>query len=197
HNRVRRDRILDGSDVRTTIMIRNCPNRMDWLQLKEVLEEHCFGTYDFMYLRIDFSTASNVGYAFVNFTEMSGIIALLNDIEGRPWIGYRSAKSAEISYATVQGKEALVQKFRNSSVMHEAAFCRPRIFWGYNEAVHAQGLEGMKLVGTEIDFPGPDNPAKLQRSMESARTVGLYPPHQNFSGVDHRNRFSMFDRGAR
>jgi hypothetical protein len=31
HNRVRRDRILDGSDVRTTIMLRNIPNKMDWV----------------------------------------------------------------------------------------------------------------------------------------------------------------------
>ena len=33
HNRVRRDRILDGSDVRTTIMLRNIPNKMDWVCL--------------------------------------------------------------------------------------------------------------------------------------------------------------------
>ena len=33
HNRVRRERILDGSDVRTTIMLRNIPNKMDWVGL--------------------------------------------------------------------------------------------------------------------------------------------------------------------
>jgi hypothetical protein len=33
HNRVRRERILDGSDVRTTIMLRNIPNKMDWVCL--------------------------------------------------------------------------------------------------------------------------------------------------------------------
>jgi hypothetical protein len=32
HNRVRRERILDGSDVRTTIMLRNIPNKMDWVK---------------------------------------------------------------------------------------------------------------------------------------------------------------------
>jgi hypothetical protein len=32
HNRVRRERILDGSDVRTTIMLRNIPNKMDWVR---------------------------------------------------------------------------------------------------------------------------------------------------------------------
>jgi hypothetical protein len=33
HNRVRRERILDGSDVRTTIMLRNIPNKMDWVRV--------------------------------------------------------------------------------------------------------------------------------------------------------------------
>lgn len=31
HNRVRRERILDGGDVRTTIMLRNIPNKLDWV----------------------------------------------------------------------------------------------------------------------------------------------------------------------
>lgn len=31
HNRVRRERILDGNDVRTTVMLRNIPNKLDWV----------------------------------------------------------------------------------------------------------------------------------------------------------------------
>lgn len=31
HNRVRRERIVDGSDIRTTVMLRNIPNKMDWV----------------------------------------------------------------------------------------------------------------------------------------------------------------------
>jgi len=50
-------------------------------------------------------------------------------IERRCWVGYRSGKAAEISYATIQGREALIQKFRNSSVMQETPFCRPRLFY--------------------------------------------------------------------
>ena len=33
HNRVRRERILNGEDVRTTIMLRNIPNKMDWVRM--------------------------------------------------------------------------------------------------------------------------------------------------------------------
>ncbi|KAF3042064.1 hypothetical protein E8E11_006172 [Didymella keratinophila] len=193
HNRVRRERILDGSDVRTTIMLRNIPNKMDWMSLKTILDEVCFGTYDFLYLRIDFKSGCNVGYAFINFADVGGMIALIDRIERRNWTAYRSSKAAEISYATIQGREALVQKFRNSSVMQETPFCRPRLFLTY---LDADVSDKLRATGTEQPFPRPDNLSKLQRSMDSARSVGLYPPH-GFSAVsEHRNRASAYDRGT-
>lgn len=193
HNRVRRERILDGSDVRTTVMLRNIPNKLDWLALKAILDDACFGTYDFFYLRIDFKSAANVGYAFINFADVHGMIALLDKIERRCWVGYRSSKAAEISYATIQGREALIQKFRNSSVMQETPFCRPRIFFTF---VDAELTGKLRAIGVEQVFPRPDNLSKLQRSMDSARTIGLFPPHGYSSTLEHRNRPSAYDRGT-
>ncbi|KAL5121628.1 hypothetical protein ACEQ8H_000314 [Pleosporales sp. CAS-2024a] len=193
HNRVRRERILDGTDVRTTIMLRNIPNKMDWMALKAILDEQCFGCYDFVYLRIDFKSGCNVGYAFINFANVHGMIALIDNIERRCWIGYRSNKAAEISYATIQGREALIQKFRNSSVMQETPFCRPRLF---NTYVDADVTGKLRSTGTEQVFPRPDNLSKLQRSMDSARTIGLFPPHGYSSFAEHRARGSGYDRGT-
>ncbi|KAF1850911.1 uncharacterized protein K460DRAFT_350904 [Cucurbitaria berberidis CBS 394.84] len=193
HNRVRRDRILDGSDVRTTVMLRNIPNKLDWMSLKSILDDICFGTYDFMYLRIDFKSGCNVGYAFINFSDVHGMIALIDRIERRCWIGFHSTKSAEISYATIQGREALVQKFRNSSVMQETPFCRPRLFFTYADA---EIMSQLRNTGTEQAFPRPDNLSKLQRSMDSARSIGLYPPHGYSTITEHRNRSSIYDRGT-
>ncbi|KAF2680244.1 hypothetical protein K458DRAFT_269757, partial [Lentithecium fluviatile CBS 122367] len=193
HNRVRRERILDGTDVRTTIMLRNIPNKLDWLSLKALLDQVCFGTYDFVYLRIDFKTGHNVGYAFINFADMSGMIAMLDYVEGRGWIGYRSNKNAEVSYATIQGREALTQKFRNSSVMQETPFCRPRLFNTYDDAIT---IDALRIAGFEQPFPAPDNLSKLQRSMDSARSVGLFPPT---GPTNNGQRFifnSDFDRGT-
>jgi hypothetical protein len=31
HNRVRREKVVDGSDIRTTVMLRNIPNKLDWV----------------------------------------------------------------------------------------------------------------------------------------------------------------------
>lgn len=163
------------------------------MSLKTILDEVCFGTYDFLYLRIDFKSGCNVGYAFINFADVGGMIALIDRIERRCWTAYRSSKAAEISYATIQGREALVQKFRNSSVMQETPFCRPRLFLPY---VDAEISEKLRFTGTEQPFPRPDNLSKLQRSMDSARSVGLYPPHGYSAVTEHRNRASAYDRGT-
>ncbi|KAB2100364.1 hypothetical protein AG0111_0g11334 [Alternaria gaisen] len=193
HNRVRRERILDGSDVRTTVMLRNIPNTLDWMALKNIIDIACFGTYDFIYLRIDFNSGCNVGYAFINFTDANGMLMLIDRIERRFWPGFKSDKAAEISYATIQGREALVQKFRNSSVMQETPFCRPRLIITY---AAAEQMDQIRLTGTEEPFPRPDNISKLQRSMDSARSTGLYPPRGYSSGTEYRNRSSAYDRGS-
>ncbi|KAH8725957.1 RNA recognition motif 2-domain-containing protein [Phaeosphaeriaceae sp. PMI808] len=191
HNRVRIGRVDDGSDVRTTIMLRNIPNKMDWMTLKAIVDDACFGTYDFLYLRIDFSSGNNVGYAFVNFVDVGGMTALVRKLESRSWYGFHSHKSAEISYATIQGREALVNKFRNSSVMQETPFCRPRLFKAFVEA----GASGnVYSTGTEQAFPLPDNLSKLQRSMDNGQ--GLFSPKNYVSMSEHRNRFSLYDRGT-
>ncbi|KAI4653198.1 uncharacterized protein J4E79_008711 [Alternaria viburni] len=192
HNRVRRERILDGSDVRTTVMLRNIPANCDWMTLKNILDQICFGTYDFVYLRIDFKKCANVGYAFINFTDVGGMLMLL-EMEFRYWPGFISDKKFGISYATIQGREALVQKFRNSSVMQETPYCRPRLFITQDEA---ELMNSIRHAGTELPLPRPDNISKLQRSIDSARSTGLFAPRAYSSGTEYRHHFSTFDRGS-
>lgn len=163
------------------------------MSLKTILDTVCFGTYDFLYLRIDFTSGNGVGYAFINFSDVQGMISLIDQVEGRLWAGYNSNKAAEISYATIQGREALVQKFRNSSVMQETPFCRPRLFLTFADPLSTNQI---RRIGTEQAFPRPDNMSKLQRSMDSARSTGLYPPHGFSAMAQHRNRASAFDRGS-
>jgi hypothetical protein len=54
----------------------------------------------------------------------------------------------------------------------------------------------LRSTGTEQVFPRPDNLSKLQRSMDSARTIGLFPPHGYSSIAEHRARASGYDRGT-
>lgn len=127
HNVVEPGRIKAGVDVRTTIMLRNIPNKMQQAELKDVVDDSSFGKYDFMYLRIDFQNECNVGYAFINFVDPLDIVDFWNARAGTSWDTHGSNKIAEISYATIQGKDCLVSKFRNSSVMLEAPEYRPKV----------------------------------------------------------------------
>ncbi len=43
-----------GSDARTTLMVKNIPNKYTQKMLLATIDEHFRGTYDFFYLPIDF-----------------------------------------------------------------------------------------------------------------------------------------------
>jgi hypothetical protein len=60
-------KIEAGIGVRTTIMRRNIPNRVDFEDLKLFLDATSKGHHDFWYLRIDFSNNPNAGCALDNF----------------------------------------------------------------------------------------------------------------------------------
>ena len=130
--------------------------------LKDIIDETSLGKYDFMYLRIDFANNCNVGYAFINFADPIWIVDFVTARAGHRWNRYNSDKVAEVSYATIQGRDCLIQKFRNSSVMLEHPSFRPKLF----------RTGAGPLVGTEEQFPGPDNPSKMRRSVENAEHVG-------------------------
>ncbi|KIW71261.1 hypothetical protein, variant 1 [Phialophora macrospora] len=175
HNAVDVARIQAGLDVRTTIMLRNIPNRVDQPMLKTLLDVTSRGRYDFMYLRIDFANNCNVGYAFINFTDAQSIVPFVLARAGKRWNCFNSDKVAEVSYATIQGKDCLVQKFRNSSVMLEHPAFRPKLFIAGN----------FPNAGQEEKFPEPDNQSKMRRSVENAEHVGLFVPHR----ADHNLRY--------
>jgi hypothetical protein len=172
-------------------MLRNIPNKVDQAMLKRIVDESSWGKYDFMYLRIDFANDCNVGYAFINFVDPLDIIDFVEARDHQRWNCFKSDKVAEISYATIQGKDCLVQKFRNSSVMLEAPHYRPKLYFTTNGP-------RPELAGQEEPFPGPDNQSKMKRSCENAEHVGLFTPNagQHFRDEQRRRR-SQYDRGTR
>ncbi|PMD43807.1 hypothetical protein L207DRAFT_631842 [Hyaloscypha variabilis F] len=187
HNVVELDNIRFGVDVRTTVMLRNIPNKVTQVELKKYVDQSSFGRYDFMYLRIDFSNECNVGYAFINFVDPLDIISFVELRSGQKWEDFRSDKRAEVSYATIQGRDCLIQKFRNSSVMLEPETARPKLFYTFDDP----------MVGQEEPFPASDNHSKLNRSCQNAENVGLFAPSAGQHLRDEqRRRRSQFDRGT-
>lgn len=80
--------------------------------------------------------------------------------------------------SAIQGRDCLVQKFRNSSVMLEHPSFRPKV--KMKPSIYCSSTKGVQifhtgqgpLAGTEDKFPGPDNPSKMRRSVENAEHVG-------------------------
>lgn len=195
------ERIKAGHDFRTSIMLRNLPNNIDAQFLKDKILDPCVhGLYDFSYLRFDFQKSLNVGYAFVNFIDPQHIVTFYEHWNGGPWcpgLTYHlktNPRLAEMAYATTQGVESKINKFRNSSVMCEYPPFRPKLWYT------AATTPDKSLWGTEMEFPPPDNQAKLNRSRDNATQIGLFAPARNngqgFRGGRGRRQRSQYDRGT-
>ncbi|TKX22276.1 RNA recognition motif-containing protein 19 [Elsinoe australis] len=184
--------IEDGTDVRTTLMIRNLPNRFGFEDVKQILDVTSKGHYDFLYVRMDFANSCNVGYAFVNFVRPEFIVPFFKTRVHKPWPGVPTDKFCEVSYATIQGQDCLIQKFRNSSVMAEYVAFRPKLLY----TVDSIDVPADKSIGDEAPFPESDNKQKFSRSIDNAKTIGLYPPRGLKGGREARRPHSQFDRGT-
>nr|XP_043623745.1 protein MEI2-like 2 [Erigeron canadensis] len=140
------DKISSGEDTRTTLMIKNIPNKYTSKMLLASIDEIHSGTYDFLYLPIDFKNKCNVGYAFINMLSPMHIIPFYQAFNGKRWEKFNSEKVASLAYARIQGKAALVTHFQNSSLMNEDKRCRPILFNSEgSEAVDQESLPSSSL----------------------------------------------------
>lgn len=64
---IRLPSVIRDEDLRTTIMIKNIPNKYTKEMILLAIDQHFARTYDFFYLPIDFKNKCNVGYGFINF----------------------------------------------------------------------------------------------------------------------------------
>ncbi|GHJ85010.1 hypothetical protein NliqN6_1412 [Naganishia liquefaciens] len=114
-----------GRDPRTSVMIKDIPNKLSRRQLIDCIQEIVPGEIDFAYLRFDFANECNVAYAFVNFTSVSALYRFAKARLGRRWNVFQSEKVLQMTYAKIQGKDAFIQHFINSPVMQCVEAWRP------------------------------------------------------------------------
>ena len=100
-------------------MVRNIPNKYTQDLMLERIDRKFKGYYDFFYLPIDFKNKCNVGYAFINFLDIKAIIEFYLEFNNTKWERFNSEKICAIKYARIQGREALIKHFQNSSVMNQ------------------------------------------------------------------------------
>ncbi|KAG6426688.1 hypothetical protein SASPL_110915 [Salvia splendens] len=186
------ERIARGDDKRTTLMIKNIPNKYTSKMLLAAIDERHRGTYDFIYLPIDFKASlfypnkCNVGYAFINMTDPTLIVHFYQSFNGKKWEKFNSEKVASLAYARIQGKAALIAHFQNSSLMNEDKRCRPILF-------HTDGPN----AGDQVPFPmGPNiraRPGKTRTSTSDDNSQDI--PSNSLNGDDYSNGDSSSGSG--
>jgi RNA recognition motif 2 len=142
------DAVESGLDTRTSLMVRNIPNKYtQQMLLSEFTENgHGPGVIDFFYLPIDFKNRCNRGYAFINFVDFKDILMFHRQYYGKHWRTFNSDKICDITYARIQGKAAMLKRFENSALMEKDEEYKPLVFV-------SNGPE----KGKRLPFPDPSN----------------------------------------
>jgi len=106
---------------RTTVLLRNLPRDFTRARLVELLEDEGFdGTFNFVYVPMDFSSEASLGYAFVNFVSAGDVRRCWQIFDGLwEWGQQCEGKACEVMWAEpCQGLAAHVERYRSSPVMH-------------------------------------------------------------------------------
>ena len=142
------DAVESGRDARTSLMVRNIPNKYtQQMLLSEFTENgHGPGIIDFFYLPIDFKNRCNRGYAFINFVDYRDILPFHRRYYGKHWRTFNSDKICDITYARIQGKSAMLKRFENSALMEKDDEYKPLVFVSHGPD-----------KGTRLPFPDPSN----------------------------------------
>merc|ERR1712070_229381 len=141
-------------------MLRNLPNNMNRDALVQLFDSLGFqGLFNFVYLPIDFSRKSNVGYAFVNLCNAEAASAFQAAFQGfQGWTGSSRKVCEAVWSQPCQGLECHIERYRNSPVMHEDVpdECRPIVLQD----------------GERIAFPMPTSPLKRPKMRGPAAKNG-------------------------
>nr|GAT56782.1 predicted protein [Mycena chlorophos] len=168
-------RIEEGQDTRTTVMIKNIPNKMNDKDLLSYISNVCHRRVDFLYLRMDFQNGCNVGYAFVNFISVEDLLKFAKAKLGEKWNMFSSEKVLQMSYANYH------------PLMEERTEWQPKIFYS---------------SGPEQGLPEPfPPPTRLRRMERGALNRGLlYGPGFNLAhahgGGNHTNGHANNDSSS-
>jgi len=112
------------SESRTTVLLRRLPASFSRSDLLQLLDSEGFkDCYDFVYLPMDFKKWSCFGYAFINLASHEEALRMWQHFDGFtawPSNGDVKVRACEVAWSKpLQGLSALVERYRNSPIMHE------------------------------------------------------------------------------
>ena len=109
-------KVLALEDTRSTMMIKNIPNKFTREKLLELINKNFAGTYDLLILPKDGNKNRNFGYAFINFISCYSIPYFYFMFNGKKWVDTNSKKVCEITYSKIQGRNELISHYPNKII---------------------------------------------------------------------------------
>ena len=109
-------KVICLEDIRTTIMIKNIPNKFTRDLLLKIIDQNFKGAYDLFILPTDVNRYKNFGYAFINFTCSYYIPYFYGLFNGKKWGSTNSRKICEITYSKIQGRNNLLSHYNNKII---------------------------------------------------------------------------------
>ena len=103
------ENILKGKDKRTTLIIRNIPNKCTISSILKDINESFNHKFSVVYLPLDINNKSNLGYGFIDFINHMHIPLFYEIFNGKIWIKYNSFKICQLAYSKYQGKDELIK----------------------------------------------------------------------------------------
>jgi hypothetical protein len=186
------EKIQNGDDQRTTVMVRNLtgPNaRQDFLNFLVIcgLSER----YTFFYMPYKEHRNVLAGFAFMNFVAPHDVLALCNMLKEDVWRNvyhHSNTKSPVVSFARFQGHEQLVQHFSSSAVLHEQAPEKRPIFRPF--AGQGKQESKPKKVGEKTGHakePTTTQPAIVTLPEETSDSLASDVPSHVKLGIDSKD----------
>ena len=108
-NIINLDNILKSRDKRTTLIIRNIPNKYTISLLLDELNKNFEHKFDIVYLPQDYINNSNLGFGFINFTNFMHLILFYDEFSGKKWNCFNSKKRCQLAYSKYQGRNELIK----------------------------------------------------------------------------------------
>jgi hypothetical protein len=151
--------ITSGQDSRTTVMIRNIPKACPRDTFVQLLGHAGLGDrYTFFYMPFDKRRNVHCGFAFLNFMEPHDVLKLYLSMSTPLWrnidpAGGHGPTVLAISYARLQGQDALMKHFSLSAVMYDHD-ARKRPFFNHGKDISSGGNVVTESQSQAVMIPG-------------------------------------------
>jgi RNA recognition motif-containing protein len=135
---------------KTSLMVRNIPANINRSKFMELLHSEGFSpSVKVLYVPLCLRDGLNLGYAFIDFDCAETAELCMKKMEGFSRWEEPCDKALTFEWSGLQGREAYIERYKNSEVMHEQMMdeARPAIFDN----------------GVRLPFPSPTKKLNVRR----------------------------------